>query len=84
MINNFTLIVRHIALTLNTNGREPLQDWVDPSTCVLLERQEGSSPNQRPGLSLSVAPGHHLTIAEVVLLSEVSVDHSKGHWTKSA
>ena len=73
MINNFKSIIRHIALTSITDGREPLQDWVDPSTCVLLQRQEGSSPSQRPGLSLSVAPGHPLAIAEVALLSEVSV-----------
>ena len=54
------------------NGRVPLQDWVDPSTCVLLEREEGAAPDRRPGLTLTVATGHPLAIAEVALLSEVS------------
>ena len=54
------------------NRREPLQDWVDASTAVLLERTEDSSPSQRPGLTLSVTSGHPLAIAEVTVLSEVS------------
>ena len=55
------------------DGRAPLQEWVDASTCVLLERDEGpAAAGQRPSLTLTVADGHPAAIAEVLLLSEVS------------
>ncbi|XP_043232838.1 uncharacterized protein LOC122387074 [Amphibalanus amphitrite] len=45
-------------------------DWVAPSTCVLLEREEGAAGGLRPGLTVAVADGRPLAIAGVTVLSE--------------